>query len=159
MALSPDGANLVYVARREGREELYLRPIAEPEARPISGTYGARGLFFSPDGLWVGFSANGKLRKVPLAGGPSVSLCDITSSHGASWGSDDTIYFSPSDTSGIARVSAEGGEPEFVTTPEPEKGDLGHYWPEVLPGGNAGLFKGCRQVWSRGRPTSTPVGV
>ena len=60
---------------------------------------------------------------------------------GASWSTDDTIVFATNDpTSGLLRVAAAGGEPEVLTTPNREQGELDHLWPEVLPGGQAVLF-------------------
>ena len=63
------------------------------------------------------------------------------SSSGASWSTDDTIIFGTNDpTSGLLRVAAAGGEPEVLTTPNRDQGELDHMWPEVLPGGQAVLF-------------------
>jgi dipeptidyl aminopeptidase/acylaminoacyl peptidase len=59
---------------------------------------------------------------------------------GASWGRDGVIYFSPAATTGLWRISADGGDPESVTTPHQEEGEFGHWWPEVLPGGQAVLL-------------------
>ncbi len=77
VALSPDGRHLVFGAGDiEGVRRLYLRPMDELEAEPIPGTEGGLGPFFSLDGEWIGFWAGGKLKKVPIDGGPPVALCD-----------------------------------------------------------------------------------
>jgi len=107
-------------------------------ATPIRGTEGANYPFFSPDGEWVGFFAGNKLKKVPLAGGPPVTLCDAGISQGGSWGPEDTIVFSSQMTAGLMRVSASGGDPEPLTTLD--AGEVWHLWPEILPGGRAVLF-------------------
>jgi len=141
IALSPDGSHLVYVAGRGGATRLYLRSMDKLEAAALPGTEGAVGPFFSPDGQWVGFFGDGKLRKISITGGAPFNICDSAGvSRGASWGPDDIIYFSPQPTQGLSRVSATGGTPETVTTPEYSKGPFTHRWPEVLPGGKAVLF-------------------
>ncbi len=141
LAVSPDGQKLVYVARRSGTSQLYVRPIDEFEATPLPGTEGALGPFFSPDGQWVGFSAGGKLKKVSLTGGPPFTLCDVGVFFGASWGPDDTIFFSQGfAASELLRVSAAGGTPEAVTTLDPGEERQGQRWPEILPGGKAVLY-------------------
>ena len=141
LALSPDGTRLVYVGRRpEGRQGLYVRPLDRLEATAIPGTEGALNPFFSPDGEWVGFGAEGKLKKVSLSGGQPLTLCDATLLRGASWGSDGTILFSPSGDAGLLRVSDKGGEPKPLTTLNPEKGESTHRWPDILPGGRTALF-------------------
>jgi serine/threonine-protein kinase len=72
IATSPGGTHLVYSANNQ----LYLRPMDQLEATPINGTEGARSPFFSPDGQWVGFWARGELKKVSIAGGTPMTLCE-----------------------------------------------------------------------------------
>ena len=122
LALSPDGSRLVYVAIHSGVQQLFVRPIDSQEAKPLPGTEGAESPFFSPDGQWIGFFAGGKLKKVSIAGGTALTLCDSGGIGGATWGSDDTIIFSPSATSGLLRVSAAGGKPEVLTNRGPRQG-------------------------------------
>jgi serine/threonine-protein kinase len=88
----------------------------------------------------VGFYGRGKLEKVPVAGGVPVALCDAPNPWGASWGDSDVILFAPATATGLSRVSAAGGEPVVVTTPDPSAGEISHRWPEFLPGGKAALF-------------------
>jgi eukaryotic-like serine/threonine-protein kinase len=141
MALSRDGRRLVYTADRGGGRQLFLRSLPEIEARPIDGTAAARSPFFSPDGQWIGFFAEGKLKKVQIAGGPSQTICDdVTAHRGAAWVEDDTIILAPEFASGLSRVSARGGKPEPLTKPDAEKDERTHRWPEALPGGEAVLF-------------------
>jgi hypothetical protein len=102
-------------------------------ATPIAGTSGAESPFFSPDGQWLGFWAAGKLRKVPLAGGPAVPICDAAAIFGASWSSDGTIVFATARNGGLRRVPAAGGTLEALTTPG--NGEFSHRLPHVLPGG------------------------
>ena len=65
----------------------------QPEAAPIGGTEGAGNLFFSPDSQWVGFFADGKLKRVSLTGGAPLTICDVGVMLGASWGPDGNIVF------------------------------------------------------------------
>ena len=99
VALSPDGTHLAYVATQGGTQQIYLRPMDSLEARPIPGTEGAGNPFFSPDGQWVGFFADGKLKKVSVSGGAALTLGDAAIPRGASWGSQDMIAFAPADVS------------------------------------------------------------
>jgi serine/threonine protein kinase/Tol biopolymer transport system component len=141
IALSPDGSRLVFVASHGDSDyRLYLRSINRFEATPILGTEGASNPFFSPDGQSVGFSAEGKLKKVSLSGGAPLTLCSASAMRGATWNPDDTIIFAPSTGSGLYRVSAGGGMPKPLTIPDQKKGEVSHRWPEVLPGGKALLF-------------------
>ena len=94
LAISPDGRRIVYVADRGESTQLYVRPLDELEATPLPGTEGANEFpFFSPDGEWVGFFANGELKKVSLAGGPPITIYDAgptPSGHGG-WTPQDII--------------------------------------------------------------------
>jgi serine/threonine-protein kinase len=138
LALSPDGARLVYVADQDGAPILVIRELTQHEATPIQGTEGANSPFFSPDGLWVGFFASGKLKKVALSGGAPVILAEFATIRGAAWGADDTIIVSPGLYSGLARV-ADGALQPF-TTLDQAAGERAHRWPDVLPGGRAVLY-------------------
>ena len=128
-ALSPDGSRLVYVAAQGERSILYLRQLDRIESRPIAGTEGALSPFFSPDGQWIGFQADGRLKKISIAGGQAVSLCDAPQLRGASWGSDNMILFTADLEGGLSRVSAAGGQPQVVTKVDPASGQTSHRWP------------------------------
>ena len=155
LALAPDGSRLVYVANHGGGTQLFVRAIDRFEATPIPGTEGAVSPFFSPDGQWVGFFADGKLKKVSLSGGVPLSLCSAAAARGGSWAPDDTIIFALSMTSGLFRVSAAGGVPKPLTVPDRKKGEYAHRWPDILPGGRAVLFT----VWTGGSFDNARIGV
>jgi len=138
VALSPDGTTLVFGAIWGGEQQLYARAMNQLSATPIAGTSGGSSPFVSPDGQEVGFWAGGELRKVPLSGGPPVTLCKAAAIFGASWGSDGTIVFATGRNEGLWRVSAAGGAPEALTTLQP--GEYSHRLPHVLPGGRAVIF-------------------
>ncbi len=144
VVMSPDGTRIVYTGRAEGgQRELFVRSREQLEARPLRGLGTPRTPFISPDNDWVGYFDGPALKRVSIQGGPAVTICDLPGGipRGASWGSMDTIFFATSIvTSGLWRVAASGGEPEQLTTPDPEKGEVDHQWPEVLPGGQDVLF-------------------
>jgi len=140
IAISKDGRTLVFSAIDGGTTRIFVRRLDAASAVPIPGTEGGEDLFLSPDGAWVAFTADGKLRKAPLGGGPSVTLCEAGQSRGGVWGEDGTIVFSPEVTSGLVRVPATGGVPQPVTTPDAAKGERSHRWPEFLPDGHSVLF-------------------
>ena len=135
VAISPDGANIVYVANNQ----LYLRTMAEMESRPIQGTdLDVDTPFFSPDGRWVGFhsAAENKIKKIATAGGTSVTICDSPLPYGATWTSQGQILIG-AGPAGILRVSENGGKPETIVS---VKADEFAHGPQLLPGGKAILF-------------------
>ena len=137
MVFLPDGRGLVFSAEGAGPGQLYRRRLDERDARPIPGTGGAIGPFLSPDGNWVGFWADGKLKKVPIEGGAARELCELPyPPQGVSWGRDATIVFGQREGP-ILRISAEGGLPEPVTTLQDE---YNHLLPNFLPDGKSILF-------------------
>jgi serine/threonine protein kinase/Tol biopolymer transport system component len=138
VALSPDGKTLVFSAIWGGRPQLYARAMDQFAATPIPGTGGGYSPFFSPDGQWVGFAADGELRKVRLSGGPAVPLGEASALFGASWGDDGTIVYATQRNGGLWRVPDAGGTPESLTTPPP--GEYSHRLPHMLPGSRAVIF-------------------
>jgi eukaryotic-like serine/threonine-protein kinase len=139
LALSLDGKQLAYAAIRGVTSQIYLRSMDSQEARPIPGTEGATEPFFSPDGLWIGFFAGGKLKKVSVSGGAAVTLGDAGNPFGASWGSQRSIVFA---TTGLPllQVSDAGGTPQPLA--HLEKGEGTQIWPQFLSSGKAVLFAG-----------------
>jgi serine/threonine-protein kinase len=143
LTISPDGARVVYAASSPpgSSPRLYLRELDRFEAVPLPGTEGAVGPFFSPDGRWLGYFAEGKLRKVAVEGGTPLEICHVGQVvPGASWGSDDMIVFSDSPDSGLLSVPAAGGNPQALTNPAHADGERSHGWPQHLPDGENVLF-------------------
>ena len=139
IALSPDGTRLAYIGAQDNAlPQLYLRAMASPDARPIPGTDGATDPFFSPDGQWLGFFTGGKLKKVSVSGGASMTLGDASAPQGASWGSQGMIAFGSEQAAVLLQVSDAGGAPQALT--HLDKGETDHDWPEFLPGGKTVLF-------------------
>jgi eukaryotic-like serine/threonine-protein kinase len=141
IAVSPDGSQIAYVAHRGGASQIYLRSVGDLIAHAVPGTEGAEAPFSSPDGRWLGIDSGGTLKKIPLAGGPPITISTVRGAsnfYGACWAPDDTIYFG--GDSGLLKVPATGGESKNVTTVDAKNGETEHRFPEILPGGKALLF-------------------
>jgi Tol biopolymer transport system component len=145
VAVSPDGRNVVFVARAQSdysdaaRYQIWLRSVASLDARPIPGTEGGTFPFWSPDNRFIGFFAAGKLKKVQIAGGPPMVLCDAPVGRGGTWSRDNVILFTSSNSGGVLRVSSNGGAPVVVTTVDPAH-ETSHRWPHFLPDGRHFLY-------------------
>ncbi len=146
IALAPDGRTLVFSAVRGDRQQLYARTWDQLDAVPISGTEGAANPFLSPDGKWVGFWANGALKKVPLSGGAPTTLCETTAVFGATWGSNDVILFAR-ESGGLWQVPPLGGSPTAVTAVDEKAGEVSHRLPQILPGSQAVIFTATRTLF------------
>jgi Tol biopolymer transport system component len=139
LALSPDGARLALTLRgADGKVRLYTRLLSQSQATPLGGTENAFSPFFSPDNQWIGFFADGKLKKISVDGGAAVTLCDAPAGRGANWGDDGNIIGALSGGGVLSRVPSAGGTPVPVT--KLNSGEVTHRWPQVLPGSQAILF-------------------
>jgi eukaryotic-like serine/threonine-protein kinase len=155
-ALSPDGRRLTFVARgADQRTQLWVRTLDALTAQPLVGTDGAAAPFWSPDSRFIGFYAQGKLKKIDAAGGPPLTLTDaqpFDGGAGGTWNRDDVILFSPKPNSGLARISAAGGISSPVTTLDAADNERLHLYPFFLPDGRHFLYA------SRG-PTASQTAV
>ncbi len=142
LAISRDGTKVVFLARHGGTPQLYVRRMDRLESEPLAGTDNGDNPFFSPDGKWVGFFADGKLKKISVVGGTPVTLCDAPAgvSVTGAWAPDDSIIFALQTGSGLMRVPAAGGTPQPFTRLDTSKGEKTHHGPEILPGGNAVVY-------------------
>ena len=140
LAISPDGTNVAYVVRHGGTPQLCLRRMDQSEATLLKGTEDGDEPFFSPDGQWVGFFAEGKLKKISVLGGSPVTLCDAPTARGGTWTQDNAIILAPSIASALMRVSATGGTPQPFTRLDSGNDEITHRWPQVLPGGKAVVY-------------------
>ena len=141
--VSPDGRHLSFTALGAGDQaQIWLRPLEDPAARPLPGTEGAGRHFWSPDSRFIAFFAEGKLKRVDLAGGPSRVLCDAPGAgpfrHGA-WSRDGTILFrvdeAPGHREGLFRVPASGGVPAPLDIVDESGRRMQVGWPSFLPDG------------------------
>ena len=148
LALSPDGTRLALSVRGEdGKIRLATRRLEQANVTPFPGTEGASSPFFSPDGQWIGFFANDKLKKIAVQGGAPVVLADAsTFARGprarfpaGNWGDDGNIVAMLNPAAGLTRVPSPGGSPARLPGLLKEEGDV-DTWPQVLPGSHAVLF-------------------
>lgn len=150
-AISPDGSTVVFSVRRAGIATLFAQKTNQLEAHPIPGTIGAFQPLFSPDGQWVAFESNGKLRKVRLDGSAPIAVADAGSANGADWTTqDEFILGSESRRHGLSHVSASGGELVEFALPNKAKGETDYLWPIGLPDGKTAVFA----IWTGSLSTS-----
>ena len=158
VAFAPDESHIAYVATRGGGSQLFVRSLSALDPVPLAGTEGALTPFFSPDGQWIGFFADGKLKKVPVQGGPVRTLADAPIGFGASWAAD-AIVFAPSNGSALFRVPGEGGTPTAVTELDTARGEFSHRWPDLMSDGRAVVFAtGTEGSWDDAEIVVQPLG-
>jgi len=143
--IAPDGSSIVYVDSASSASQLFRKLRNERLATPMEGTEGAISPFFSPDGRWVGYRAgDGKLKKVPIDGGGSVTIAedaDVNYS-AATWLDDGTIVYAGND--GLRRISAAGGVSQLITiTRDTALGRRTVNTISPLPGSRGILYTDC----------------
>lgn len=143
LSLSPDGRQLAFVTiDSTGQSQLWVRSLDALTGRQLNGTEGASLPFWSPDSRFLGFFANGELRKIEVSGGPPQTICDAPSGRGGTWNDQGTIVFCPS--SGpfpLSRVPSSGGSPIAITKLDSTLNHRSHRWPTFLPDGLHFLYQ------------------
>ena len=139
-ALSPDGTRLVFAATSNGKQMLWMRPLASLQAQPIPGTEQGDFPFWSPDGKSVGFFASGKLKRLDLGTGSVQNLCPIGDPRGGAWSLDGTIVFSSEVNTPLMKIPATGGTPVPATAFDPSRQERSDRWPFFLPDGRHFVF-------------------
>ncbi len=140
LEISPDGRRVMQVVSdSNGVDRIMVRDLGSTEPIAVSGSEGAVDPVFSLDGDWISFNADGKLRKVPARGGPPVDLADSASVGGGAWAPDGSIIFTR-DGRGLWSVSSTGGTPRQLTTLDEGRKEFNHWYPQVLPSGNAVIY-------------------
>ena len=141
VAVSPDGRTIIIAASDKDGKRLYRRSLDRLDPTPLAGTDRGSSPFFSWDGKWIGFFADGRLKRIPAAGGASLDVAPAPGfPSGASWGPDDRIVFAYGADSHLQVVPAEGGRVERLTNEA-----LGRQ-PEVLPDGQTVLFEAAGHI-------------
>jgi Tol biopolymer transport system component len=134
LALSPDGRSLVFAVQETAdKYKLWIRRLDVPEATPLAGTDDGQEPFWSPDSRHVGFFAEGKLKKIDIAGGPPVTICAAKDPRGGAWNRAGVIVFAPDGRSALLQVSSMGGVPTPATRLDPGVQAGSHRWPHFLP--------------------------
>ena len=152
-SISPAGINVGLVSPDGGRVVLPVTPLAGGPVRlairalasdvesfqELQGTDGANSPFWEPNGRFVAFLADGKLKRINVAGGPTQTVCELSGLGGGTWNRDNVIVFS-AGTGPLFRVSADGGPPAQLTTLDPKRQETAHRHPSFLPGGRHFLY-------------------
>ena len=155
-AISPDGRTLAFVATTpNGVALLHIRPLESLEALALPGTEEAGSPFWSPDSKSIGFVASGKLKRIEVAGGGLVALCDVSAARGGTWSEDGQILFADRAL-GLQRIAASGGTPVPVTKVNRAGGERQHYYPQFLPGGKQFLYLA---LWAEAEKNSLLIGT
>ncbi len=140
LALSPDGGRLVFSASTGKTRQLWLRELDSFTTQPLAGTDGADSPFWSPDGRYVAFFADNKLKKFDTRSNVIEIICPAGAGRGGDWNQNGIILFCAGDGAALARVSAAGGKPEAVTELNAALGETNHDYPSFLPDGEHYLF-------------------
>ncbi len=139
LTISPDGSKLAFVAADAGgRQQIWIRALDSPTTQPLPGTDNPLQPFWSADSRFLAFTAEGKLKKIAVSGGPALTLNDTGGAAGGAWNSDDVILFSSGG--GIKRISALGGAATQVTMLDTSRNETSHGWPCFLPDGKHFLY-------------------
>ena len=143
VAISPDGSSVAFNTIRQAavvEPFIYTRALRELASKRVEEARGGASAFFSPDGRSLGYfmlKGAGSLRRTPLGGGGSSTLCPVGSYSGATWADGDTIYFAADTPGGVSSVPAAGGRPVQVLRADTALGERVLKFPCALPGGKA----------------------
>lgn len=139
-ALSPDGLKLAFVVTgSDGKSFLWVRQLSGP-ASLLSGTEGAIFPFWSPNSRYLGFFADGKLKRIEAGGGPAETLAEAMAGRGGCWNEKDQIIFSPGTGDPLFLVAASGGDLRQVTKLRAGEGEASHRFPSFLPDGKHFIY-------------------
>jgi serine/threonine protein kinase len=142
VSISPDGSTVAFVAFRPGvPARIWVRPLGDETAREVPGTDGAISVFWSPDSRTLGFFEGGQLKRLDLAGGAPVKVCDVPVTIGlsGSWGRQGDILFATINGDRISRVPAAGGVPVDAVVGRPNDGGR-LLWPRYLSDGRRFIY-------------------
>jgi Tol biopolymer transport system component len=144
--ISPDGRYLAFNATdTQGKSQIWVRALNALAAQPLAGTEGTVRPFWSPDSRFLGFMAEGKLKKIEVTGGPAQKICDAPTGADGSWSPEGVILYDGTGTDPIYRVSAAGGTPAVAAKAEASRKETQVGWPEFLPDGRHFLYMAIGQ--------------
>ena len=150
LAISHDGRKIIQsLSDSSGISHVVVRDLGATALTVIPGTDGAGNPEISDDGRWIAYVADGKVMKVPTAGGPTTVLADSAFAPPA-WGPDGSIFYSVVG-SGLWRVPPGGSPPERLTMLDSTRREFAHWHPQVLPGGRVVLFNNFSTPMARSR--------
>ena len=139
--ISPDGKILAFDATDAGgKNRIWVRPLDAVESHPLPGTEGGARPFWSPDSQFVGFVADGVLKKVSISGGPPSKICDAPGGSDGTWSPQGVILFDGTGTDPIHRVLAAGGTKAVEVGADRGRHETSVGWPEFLPDGRHYLY-------------------
>jgi serine/threonine protein kinase/Tol biopolymer transport system component len=148
-APSPDGRRIAFLAASGGPAVLWLWSVSDAAATRLADTESAISPFWAPDGLFVAFFADGKLKKIAVSGGPAQVLCEAPFGQAGTWNAHGVILFSQwsGEGQGIYRISADGGTAAKLALADGAAAGTTRAWPSFLPDGNhflymTGVFRG-----------------
>jgi serine/threonine protein kinase len=147
LAVAPDGRAIAMVLVKDGRQQIWIRPLDSADATPLPGTDDANDPFWSPDSQSIAFFADAKLKRVARSGGPVQALCDTIGALGGTWNSNGEILIG--GLSQLQRVPSTGGS----ATNLPRHPALTQTYPSFLPDGRH--YLATRQ--SSGDPTRAGI--
>ncbi|MFN8588962.1 MAG: protein kinase [Candidatus Eisenbacteria bacterium] len=141
--LSPDGRAIAFTTRDSANRNIpYLQRFGEPDAHPIPGAEGANRFVWSPDGHDIAFTRDGRLFRLPVAGGVPDLVCPAPGGADLSWSTKGMILLDGASTDSLRVVSARGGELAPASTIDRARHEIGAAWPSFLPDGEHFLFEG-----------------
>ncbi len=139
--ISPDGRTLAFDGTdTEGRARIWARPLNALVPQPLPGTEGGVRPFWSPDSRFLGFMADGMLKKIDVTGGPPTKICDAPGGSDGSWSPEGVILFDGTGTDPIYRVAAAGGAKVAAVKLDAARKETSVGWPEFLPDGRHFLY-------------------
>src|SRR5262249_26359757 len=120
--ISPDGRAIAYQVNDQGKPHMWIRPLESDQGRALPGTEGGFFPFWSPDSRSLGFFAEGKLKRIEIAGGPARILADASNARGGAWSPNGTIIFNATSSGPLSRISPDGSKVEPATELQPDQG-------------------------------------
>ena len=144
--VSPDGRLIAFNAvDSTGKSRIYVRALNAIAARPLEGTEGTTRPFWSPDSRFLGFFAEGKLKKIEVSGGPAQKICDAPTGSDGSWSPQGVILFDGRANDPIRSVSAAGGTSAVAVQADSARKEVTVAWPDFLPDGKHFLYMATGQ--------------